>query len=191
VLLERLHPTDLGDHWDLEACEIVAALYPRLHVPALPQLTTVTDHLAPYVERLAALPRDAPVPHRLVEQAVSAARHLAAEPGSSVVHGDLHYGHVLAADREPWLAIAPRPLAGDPHYELAPMLWHRWDEVVASGDLRDAVRRRFLTLVDAALLDEARARDWVVVRTMVAALDHLDDRAHLTRCISIAKAVNE
>ena len=58
-----------------------------------------------------------------------------------LIHGDLHYENVLAADREPWLVIDPKPMAGDPHYELAPMLWNRWDEVVASGDVRDAVRR--------------------------------------------------
>ena len=44
------------------------------------------------------------------------------------------------------------------------MLWNRWDEVVASGDVRDAVRRRFHTLVDPAGLDEDRAADWVVLR---------------------------
>ena len=83
-----------------------------------------------------------------------------------MIHGDLHYENVLAADREPWLVIDPKPMAGDPHYEVAPLLWNRWDEVVASGDVRDAVRRRFHTVVDTAGLDEDRARDWVVVREM-------------------------
>ena len=36
LLLERLHRRDLTEVWDLEACEIVAGLYPRLHRPALP-----------------------------------------------------------------------------------------------------------------------------------------------------------
>ena len=48
---------------------------------------------------------------------------------------------------------------GDPHYEVAPMLWNRWDEL--TGNIRDGVRRRFYTLVDAAGLDEERARAWV------------------------------
>jgi len=34
------------------------------------------------------------------------------------------------------------------------MLWNRWDEVVESGDVRAAIRRRFHALVDAAGLDE-------------------------------------
>ena len=45
------------------------------------------------------------------------------------------------------------------------MLWNRWDEVRRrAAHVRDAVRRRFYTVVDAAGLDEDRARDWVVVR---------------------------
>ncbi len=40
MLLERLHREDLTGVADLEACEIVAGLYARIHVPALPQLRT-------------------------------------------------------------------------------------------------------------------------------------------------------
>ena len=46
-----------------------------------------------------------------------------------------------------WLVIDPKPMSGDPHYELAPMLWNRYDEY--AGDVRDGVRRRFHALVDA------------------------------------------
>ena len=41
----------------------------------------------------------------------SGLQHIA--PGT-LVHGDLHYANVLAADREPWLVIDPQPLSGDP-----------------------------------------------------------------------------
>ena len=131
----------------------------------------------------------------MVEQALSLARGLADDPATdqTLVHGDLHYANVLAADREPWLAIDPKPLSGDPHFEPAPMLLNRWDEVVASGDVRDAVRRRFHTLVDTAGLDEFRARDWVVVRSVLNAVWELDesapDRSWLTTSITVAKAV--
>ena len=63
--------------------------------------------------------------------------------------------------------IDPKPMSGDPHYELAPMLWNRYDEL--AGDVRDGLRRRFHTLVDHAGLDEDRARDWVVVRMVLNA----------------------
>jgi len=199
LLLERLHPTDLTSVPVLEACEVVAALYARLHLPAPPQLRPLAAYVGPWTEQLAELPRDAPVPHRLVQQAVSLGRDLTADPVSNglMIHADLHYENVLSGDREPWLVIDPKPVSGDPHYEPAPMLWNRWDEAVGSGDVRTAVRRRFHTIVDAAGLDEDRARDWVVVRMLHNAAWELADKPtapdhdYLTMCISIAKAVQD
>ena len=198
LLLERLHRTDLDSVPVLEACEVVAALYPRIHVPAPPQLLAVTDYLDRWTPQLRALPRDAPIPRRLVEQALSLVGDLFTDSDRGVMlHGDLHYQNVLAGDREPWLAIDPKPMAGDPHYEPAPMLWNRWDEAVASGDLRFALRRRFHTLVDAAGLDEALARDWVVVRMVYNMVWELEDAPEhpdqdwLTTCVAICKAVQD
>jgi streptomycin 6-kinase len=202
LLLERLHPRDLGSLPVLEACEVVAGLYERIHAPAPPQLLAVSGYLDRWTPTLRALPRDAAIPRRLVEQALSLVDHLfaAAGPraGSGVMlHGDLHYANVLAGDREPWLVIDPKPMAGDPHYEPAPMLWNRWDEAVATGNLRSALRRRFHTIVDAAGLDEELARDWVVVRMVYNMLweleDHPDDpdRDWLTRCVAVCKGVQE
>jgi streptomycin 6-kinase len=186
VLLERLRDADLHTVRDVDACEVVAGLYRRLHIPALPQLSTLTSYLERWTVEFTQLPRSAPIPHRLVEQATVLSRDLAAQPASSVVHGNLHYGNVLAADREPWLAIAPRPANGDPLYELAPMLWHRWDEL--TGNVRDGVRRRFYALVDAAGFDEDRARAWVIVRVVQQAIR---DPANLTIYVALAKAVQD
>jgi streptomycin 6-kinase len=186
VLLERLRPQSLATLSDVDACEVVAGLYRRLHVPALPQLRTLTSYLDAWASEFEALPRSAPVPHRLVEQATVLGRELADQPGNTVVHGNLHYENVLAADREPWLAIAPRPMNGDPHYEVAPMLWHRWNEL--TGNIRDGVRRRFYTLVDAANLDEERARAWVIVLVVRYAIR---DPANVTKYVALAKAVQD
>lgn len=197
LLLERLLPQDLSDLWDLEACEIVAGLYGAVHVPAPPQLRLLSTAAAGWAERLTALPRSAPLPRRLVEQAVALAREFASDAATTgtLVHTDLHYANVLAAEREPWLVIDPKPLNGDPHYEVAPLLWNRWVEL--EGDVRDGVRRRFHATIDAAGLDEHRARDWVVVRMLVNALWELEDAPehpdadHLTRCVTVAKAVQD
>ncbi|MGN6574500.1 MAG: aminoglycoside resistance protein, partial [Nocardioides sp.] len=81
--------------------------------------------------------------------------------------------------------------------------WNRWEEMVAAGEVRDAVRRRFHTVVDAAGLDEDRARDWVVVRMLHNAMWTVrdaraagrgldaEDQEWLTRCVTLAKAVQE
>ena len=204
LLLERAHQETLAVLDDAQACEVVAGLYRRLHVPAMPSLRPLTAYVDRRAAAMAALPRGAPLPRRLVEQATSLARGFAGDPDSTgtLVHTDLHYDNVLAADREPWLAIDPKPLNGDPHYELAPMLWNRFAEL-GSGpvSVRDGVRRRFHTLVDAAGLDEARARDWVVVRMLDNAVARLEDppgrvrltptEAWLTMCVAIAKAVQD
>jgi streptomycin 6-kinase len=78
---------------------------------------------------------------------------------------------------------------GDPHFELAPMLWSRWDDL--AGNIRDGVRRRFYTLVDAAGLDEERARAWVVVRVVQGAVRRLGNPTSLTKYIALAKAVQD
>lgn len=205
LLLERLHPDeDLTGLEDLAACEVVAGLYRRLHVPALPQLRTLSSYVACWTERLHRLPADAPLPRRLVDQAASLGRAFVTDPATdgTMIHADLHYQNVLAGDREPWLAIDPKPVSGDPHYEPAPLLWNRWEEMVSSGSsARDGIRRRFFTVVDAAELEEDRSRDWVVVREMHNALWTLEDADRLGRsltateqdsitvAITIAKAV--
>jgi streptomycin 6-kinase len=201
MLLERLHSRDLTTVGDLEACEIIASTYRRLHVPAGPQYRTLSSALKRWIAGFRDLPASAPVPHRYVEQAISLAEDFAVDPDCDgrLIHSDLHYFNVLAADREPWLVIDPKPLSGDPHYEIAPLLWNRWDEVVASGDLRFTVRQRFYAAVDAAELDEDRARDWVIVRQMLNVLWTLRDAAAdeslpqdwLTRNIAIVKMIQD
>ena len=196
LLLERLHSTDLTGVAEDHACAIVADLYGRIHIPAMPQLRSLSADIDRWTSELAGLARNAPIPRRLVEQAIALGTDLAADRAviDRVIHTDLHYGNVLAGDREPWLVIDPKPVNGDPHYEIAPMLWNRWDEI--AGDTREGVRRRFWMLVDAAGFDEDRARGWVIVRMVHNAMWALQDLSHteqawLTRCIAVAKAVGD
>lgn len=196
MLLERLATQDLTQLGDLEACEVIAGLYAQLHVPAPPQLLTLSSYIHRYTDDLEQLPRDAPIPRRIVEQAVRLGRDLAVDPGTdgTLIHGDLHFENVLAGDREPWLAIDPQPVSGDPHYEVDLVLFNRWDEVVAAADVREAVRHRFHTVVDVAGLDEERARDWVIVReahNAMWAIEDGDDPDRVTTAVAIIKAVQD
>lgn len=207
LLLDWLTGPDLGDTWDVEACEVVGGLYGRLHVPALPQLERVSSYVERWLDELRDLARDLPVPPRYVEQALSLGPDLlVGDVPEVVVHGDLHYANVMAAASGEWLAIDPKPMAGDAHYEPAPVLWNRMEELsgpLAVGSVRDGLRRRFHTLVDVAGLDEARARDWVVVRMVVNAGWTVQDARRagraltsaeqdwITRCVAIVKAVQD
>ena len=41
----------------------------------------------------------------------------------TLVHGDLHHHNVLRSKRG-WLAIDPKPMLGEPEYDVASFLWN-------------------------------------------------------------------
>jgi streptomycin 6-kinase len=71
---------------------------------------------------------------------------------------DLHAGNVLRAEREPWLAIDPKPFVGDPAYDATQHLLNCRDRV-----MRDPVATiaRFAELL---MVDEERVRLWLFAR---------------------------
>lgn len=98
---------------------------------------------------------------RLVRDCAAAVREVAGEPGDRLLHWDLHFGNVLAAPGEGsgrWVAIDPKPLVGDPGFELLPALNDRFDA--------DAVGWRLDLLTEALGLDRGRARAWTLGRVL-------------------------
>jgi len=99
---------------------------------------------------------------RLREAAAHYLRELVPTQGEQVLlHQDLHGENVLAAEREPWLAIDPKPLAGERDFAVAP--------IVRSFELghskRDTLYR--LDRLTAELgLDRERARGWTIAQTV-------------------------
>ncbi|MGW0519095.1 aminoglycoside phosphotransferase family protein [Crossiella sp. NPDC003009] len=166
MLLERL-----DEHRTLErephdaACEIVGNLARRLWVPPPPSVPRLIDDALLWAadahhewDRVGQ-----PVPHRLVGRAVRA--HIELTSGGyrpSLLHRDLEFANVLAGRREPWLAIDPKPISGDPHYELLPLLRNRFGELGGAAGLR----RRLALLTDASGLDLARSREWALARAV-------------------------
>jgi streptomycin 6-kinase len=118
-----------------------------------------------------------PAERRLVRTCASAVAELIGAPGDRLLHWDLHYDNILAGQREPWLVIDPKPLAGDPSFELLPALHNRWDEVVATGDVARAVLRRFDLLTEVVGLDRQRATGWTLGRVLQNALWDIEDGA--------------
>ena len=167
LLLERARPDrDLHSVGVFEACEVVATLYGRLHRPRLPQLRRLSELCREWIERLPPLYEANLVSRRFVGQAERLMHDFSEDPqtDAALIHGDLHFANVLAGEREPWLVIDPKPLSGDPAYEVAPLLWNRWEEAMAAASPRQALLSRMFTVVDVAGLDEDRVRDWIVVR---------------------------
>ncbi|ANS63449.1 hypothetical protein SLINC_1225 [Streptomyces lincolnensis] len=179
MLLERLEPRSLASVADDDtAMGVLAELQARLvAVPAPQGLRALGDIAA---EMLDQVPRAVtaladPADRRLLRAWASAVTDLVDEPGDRMLHWDLHYDNVLAADREPWLAIDPEPLAGDPGFDLWPALNSRWDDVVAAGDSARVVRRRFDLLTGTLGLDRRRAAGWTRGRLLQNALWDIED----------------
>lgn len=174
MLLERLDAArSLGTVVDdLAALESLSHLLARLSAvqapPGLRRLADVGSRLLDRAERV--LPR-AGTRERLVRDCSAALRDVLPEPGDRLLHLDLHYNNVLAplpgvTDRGAWLAIDPKPLGGDPGFELLAALHNRWDDVVATGDVSGAVQRRFDLMTDVVGLDRDRARAWTLARIL-------------------------
>ncbi|MBK3545111.1 aminoglycoside phosphotransferase family protein [Streptomyces sp. MBT60] len=180
MLLERLDGArtlaSIDD--DDVAMGILAGLHARLVAGPAPQglrgLGEVAAAMLEQVPQAVARLAD-PADRDLLRGWASAVAELADEPRDRLLHWDLHYDNVLAAQREPWIAIDPEPLAGDPGFDLWPALDSRWDDVVAQGDPLRVVGRRFDLLTDALGLDRARAAGWTLGRLLQNALWDIED----------------
>ncbi|CAM5466118.1 aminoglycoside phosphotransferase family protein [Streptomyces] [Streptomyces griseus] len=181
MLLERLDGarTLASVDDDDMAMGILAGLHARLVALRAPQgLRGLGDVAAEMLEQApqAVAQLTDPADRRLLRGWASAVAELADDPGDRLLHWDLHYDNVLAAQREPWLAIDPEPLAGDPGFDLWPALDSRWDDVVvAPGEPLRVVRRRFDLLTEALGLDRARAAGWTLGRLLQNALWDIED----------------
>ncbi len=180
MLLERLDGArtlaSIDD--DDVAMGILAGLHARLvAVPAPQGLRGLGEVAAAMLEQVPQVVTHLtdPADRDLLRGWASAVAELADEPGDRLLHWDLHYDNVLAAQREPWIAIDPEPLAGDPGFDLWPALDSRWDDVVAKGDPLRVVRRRFDLLTDTLGLDRARAAGWTLGRLLQNALWDIED----------------
>ena len=89
------------------------------------------------------------------------ARELAATQGELVlVHQDLHAENVVAAERDPWLIIDPKPLAAEREFAVAPIV--RGPEL---GHSKRDVLYRLDRLCAELGLDRERARGWTIIQT--------------------------
>ncbi|MEU1128911.1 APH(6)-I family aminoglycoside O-phosphotransferase [Streptomyces sp. NPDC005900] len=180
MLLERLDASrSLASVEDDDAAMgVLAGLLARLVSVPAPQglrcLGDIAEAMLEEAPRAAAALAD-PTDLRLLNHWASAVAELAGDPGDRMLHWDLHYGNVLAAEREPWLAIDPEPLAGDPGFDLWPALDSRWDDIAPQGDMARVVRRRFDLLTEALGLDRARAAGWTYGRLLQNALWDIED----------------
>jgi streptomycin 6-kinase len=178
LLLERCVPgTPLAARGADTALDVFAELLPRLWKPAGAPFRPLAEEAAWWLDSLPANWErfGRPFERRLLDAGLDALRELPATQGEQVLlHQDLHGDNVLAAQREPWLAIDPKPLAGEREFGLAPIV-----RSVELGHSRSAVVGRLDRLVSALGLDRERARGWTIAQTLAWSFDSTYHATHV------------
>jgi streptomycin 6-kinase len=177
ILIERCEPGTYLSSLELDgALDVLIGLLPRLWKSAGEPFHTLREEAEWW---LAYLPSEATVDGYLRDAAIDALRELAPTQGEQVLlHQDLHGENVLAAEREPWLAIDPKPLLGEREFAVAP--------IVRSFELghskRDALHR-LDRLTSELGLDRERARGWTIGQTVAwsGGSDHVETHVETVR----------
>ncbi|GAA5200538.1 aminoglycoside phosphotransferase family protein [Rugosimonospora acidiphila] len=169
LLVEHCAPGDYLARADLDnALSVFVDLLPVLSKPAAEPFTPLSDEARRWAENL--MPEweraGRPCERRLVDAARDLLDGLVDGPDEHVLlHQDLHSYNVLSADRQPWLAIDPKPLVGERAFAIAPIV--RDYEL---GHSRRQLRLRLDRLSAELDIDRERARDWTLAQTVVWAI---------------------
>ncbi|MGA9594947.1 MAG: aminoglycoside phosphotransferase family protein [Acidimicrobiia bacterium] len=159
LLLERCEPGDpLATEDAATALGVIVGLLPRLWVSAGAGFGSLADEAARWCHNLPEEWETAgrPFERRLLDAAIETLTELAASQGEQVLlHQDLHGDNILAAQREPWLVIDPKPLVGEREFGLSPVI-----RSYEFGHSRDQVICRLDRLTDELGLDRERSRLW-------------------------------
>lgn len=180
LLLERLLPgTALADLEDDQCVTQVAArVLQQLWkpVPVGHSLATVAE----WAEGLTRLRAHfgggyGPFPRALVDRAEGLFRDLLA-PGTRPVllHGDMHPVNVLRSERQPWLAIDPKGVVGDPLYDVATLLngLSRWR---TESRPKDILERQAHQVAEVLGFDRERVLAWGLAQIVLAGWWHFED----------------
>ncbi len=155
----------------LEQDEVVAGLLPRLwitppHGHPFRTLQNMCDWWADEFKEKYDAARGARIDVGLATAGIEVFRRLPSTADRHVMLcTDLHPENVLAAQREPWLVIDPKPYVGDPTYDaLQHML--NFDDRLAADPF--GFVRRMAGLLD---LDPDRLRQWLFARCVQESVD--------------------
>jgi streptomycin 6-kinase len=170
MLIERCEPGTLLAKADPElALDVLIGVLPRLWKPVGEPFRALAEEALWWIDYLPAEWEQAgkPFDRELLDVAIALLGELAGSQGEQVLlHQDLHGDNVLAAQREEWLVIDPKPLAGEREFAVAPIV--RDPEL---GHSRRDVLYRLDRLTSELGLDRDRARGWTIGQTIAWSLD--------------------
>lgn len=155
MLMKRAVPgSDISELPENEATEVAVEVGLRLWRPAAEPFRWIGNHVPRWLENaeFSGQPADdlLQVARRTLESLT---------PGSStLIHGDFHH-HNLVQDGDSYVAIDPKPMLGDPEFDVPSFLWNP----IRSSMTRERTEKRLATFASAGL-DEGLMRAWTVIR---------------------------
>ena len=177
-VIERCEPgTPLATAGADRALDVLVEALPRLWIQGGDPFHTLADEAAWWASYLPGQWKRVgpPFERALLDAAMDALQTLPGTQGELVLlHQDLHGENVLAAQREPWLVIDPKPLLGEREFGVAPIV--RSFEL---GHSKRDVLYRFDRLTAELGLDRERARGWTIAQTLAWTFDSDYRRRHL------------
>jgi streptomycin 6-kinase len=176
-VMERCEPGELLARSEPDtALDVLVGILPRLWLPAVEPFRTLADEVAVWLDEIPGAWElaERPVDRSLLDETMDALLELSSSQGEQVLlHQDLHTDNVLAAEREPWLVIDPKPLRGEREFSVAPIVR---DYVL--GHSQRAVVRRLDRLTSELDLDRDRARWWTIGQTVAWMFDSSQMHVH-------------
>lgn len=164
MLMERLdHTRPLRDVPLEEAVPVIGSLLRRLAVQPPDGLRTTGAIAAQHRRELAGHWEELgrPMPRRTLDRGLELAAELSHDDYSVLVNNDLHYEQVLRTWDRDWSVVDPLIVRGVLEFQVAPLLWSRFDELGSSR-----VEWCVHALCDAADLDRERAHKWALLRAV-------------------------
>ena len=177
LLLERCRPgTALrkAERPDDEVLDVTATAAARLWRPVSRRdpYEGLADVMAEWAELVEdrAQRHDVPLAPEIVAEGAALLRRLPVTADREVLlHGDLHPANLLAAEREPWLAIDAKPMRGDPAFDLPPLVLQTGDLLGADDPVAE-LDRRLHRVAAATGVDAERIRAWGLARSVEVAV---------------------
>ncbi len=180
LLLERLSPgATLATQDDESATARAAEVMQRIWRPApaghpFPTVQTWAQGFVRLRQRFDG--SSSPLPPRLLEMAERLFDELTASADEPVLlHGDLHHFNILSARREPWLAIDPQGVVGEPTYEVGALLRNPFDQLPRFDDLLRIQTRRVDQLSEMLGFQRQRIAGWGMAQAVLSTWWHLED----------------
>ncbi len=184
LLLERLKPgaTLLTIADDEQATHIAAQVMRQLWRPVPEHHSFPT--IAKWAKGFERLRKQfgggtGPFPKHFVEAAESIyAEFICSMAEPMLLHGDLHHENILSAERQPWLALDPKGVVGEPAYEVGALLRNPLPQLLDAPEPGRILARRVDQLAEELGFERARIVGWGLAQAVLSAWWNVEDHGH-------------